>query len=210
MIPMKTVRSLVETMHSSIDSDAYMTASDSGSPNSPHGDSCDDYKSAPRKRREIFNYTLSIPTTINEESRSISRTPSPTPTIERLGMLGTLMEEERSKDTSKNASRGVSKGSLRDLLAGAEGEELSDTDDSGKGSIALEEFPAPCLIPTVIVTDEVAEGEASHNPQPNNPALYEELEFPDHPEATVPPDKTDLQAILNGDQASQVQAILED
>ena len=30
-----------------------------------------------RSRREIFNYTLSIPTTINEESSRYSRTPSP-------------------------------------------------------------------------------------------------------------------------------------
>ncbi len=37
------------------------------------------YRSAARSRREIFNYTLSIPTTINEESSRCSKTPSPHP-----------------------------------------------------------------------------------------------------------------------------------
>ena len=202
IIPMKTVRSLVETMHSSIDSDAYMTASDSGSPNSPHGD-IDDNKTGSRKRREIFNYTLSIPTTINEESRSVSRSPSPTPTVERLGMLQTLVEENSKDKLSVSVAMGE--------------DDLSDTntDDSGKGSFAMEELPvlpqAHCLIPTVIVTDGLSNSPSCSK---TNSALYEEAVRILPPEQQHSddklPDSHDLQMMLIGDQASPVQVMVSD
>ena len=70
-IPMKAIRSL-ETFPGSLESETLLTDSESRSSRSPPWKNVGEIKAGGRTRREIFNYSLDIPTTINEESQNSS------------------------------------------------------------------------------------------------------------------------------------------
>ena len=94
-----------------------------------------------RKRREIFEYELSIPTTIREES---SR--SPTPSIERTGLFHPLKVEKPPQTNDMDPT-------VRSM---EEVNENTNNEESVKDPVAL---PSVCqpqgLLPTVVVTDDM-------------------------------------------------------
>ena len=87
-----------------------------------------------RSRREIFNYTLSIPTTINEESSRFSRTPSPHAerfTFRSLSEEFELPIPERSPLIAQSASCECPLTHDEDLMADTDVRGRHNSEDSG-------------------------------------------------------------------------------